>query len=80
VSRNVSTAAPIEGDYILSFTGLSWNVLKKTGQNSALTISAGEKNRKTALAHVRSLTEADAADGWEADGPDAFRQITRFRR
>jgi hypothetical protein len=29
---------------------------------------------------MRSLTERDCADGWEADGPDLFRQVTRFRR
>ena len=45
-----------------------------------MSISTGDANRKTALARIRSLTETDRADGWEADGPDLFRQITRFRR
>jgi len=80
MQRPTFTAEPVEGDYILSFTGFSWNVLRKTGQDSVMTVSSGEKSRKAALAHVRSLTEADTADGWEADGPDVFRQITRFRR
>ena len=74
------TAHPIEGDYILSFTGFSWNILRRTGHDSAMSVSTGDKNRKTALARIRSLTEIDSADGWEADGPDVFRQITRFRR
>ena len=74
------TAHPIEGDYILSFTGFSWNILRRTGHDSAMSISTGDANRKTALARIRSLTETDRADGWEADGPDLFRQITRFRR
>ncbi len=74
------TAHPIEGDYILSFTGLSWNILRRTGHDSSMSISAGDKNRKMGLARIRSLTETDRADGWEADGPGLFRQITRFRR
>jgi len=71
---------PVEGDYILSFTGFSWNILRRTGHDSAMSISTGDANRKTALARIRTLTETDRADGWEADGPDLFRQITRFRR
>jgi hypothetical protein len=74
------TAHPIEGDYILSFTGFSWNILRRTGHDSGMSISTGDANRKTALARIRSLSETDHADGWEADGPDLFRQIIRFRR
>ena len=71
---------PVEGDYILSFTGFSWNILRRTGHDGAMSISTGDANRKTALARIRSLSETDHADGWEADGPDLFRQIIRFRR
>jgi len=78
--RETSTARPVDGDYILSFTGFSWNVLRRTGHDSAISVSSGDKTRKAALARIRSLTEADRADGWEADGPDLFRQVTRFRR
>ena len=74
------TAHPIEGDYLLTYTGLTWNILRRTGHDSAMSISTGDKNRKIALARLRTLTETNRADGWEADGPDLFRQITRFRR
>ena len=78
--RATHTARPLEGDYILSFTGITWSVLRSTGELSATSIASGVKDRKTALARIRTLTEHDGADGWEADGRDLFRQITRFRR
>jgi hypothetical protein len=74
------TAHPIEGDYILSFTGFTWNIARRIGIDSGMSISTGDKDRKTGLARIRTLTETDHADGWEADGPNLFRQITRFRR
>ena len=52
---------PVEGDYILSFTGLSWNILRRTGHDSAMSISTGDTNRKTALARIRSLTETGSS-------------------
>ena len=78
--RDTHTARPLEGDYILSFTGITWNVLRSTGELSATSIASGVRDRKTALARIRTLTEDAGADGWEADGGDLFRQITRFRR
>ena len=74
------TAHPVQGDYILSFTGLTWNIARRTETDSGMSISTGDKDRKAGLARIRTLTETDHADGWEADGPDLFRQITRFRR
>lgn len=78
--RDVHTATPIKGDYILSFTGLTWNVLRSTGEASATSVSSGDRDRKTALARIRTLTEQDGADGWEAGGHGLYRQVTRFRR
>jgi hypothetical protein len=80
MQRATHTARPLAGDYIISFTGLTWNVLRSTGELSATSVSSGDRDRKTALARVRTLTEQDSADGWETDGPDLFRQVTRFRR
>lgn len=74
------TAHPAQGDYILRCTGITWHILRRIAPDSAQSISTGDKTRKTALARIRSLTETDHTDGWEADGPDLFRQITRFRR
>jgi len=73
-------ARPVDGDYILSFTEGAWNVSRRTGHDRLMSVSTGVKTRKVALARIRSLSELDQADGWEADGPDLFQQITRFRR
>jgi hypothetical protein len=77
---DIRTARPVSGDYILSFTGRAWNVLRSTGELSSMSVSTGDRDRKTALARIRTLTEHESADGWEADGHDLFRQVTRFRR
>ena len=78
--RDIHTAKPADGDYIISFTGLSWNVLRRTSRDSAMSVCTGDRDRKTALARIRTLTEQDGADGWETAGSDLFRQVTRFRR
>ena len=78
--REVYTARPIIGDYILSFTGLSWNILRRIGENRALSISTGDRDRKTALERIRTLSEADGSDAWQVDDDQLFRQIVRFRR
>lgn len=71
---------PREGDYVISPTGLTWNVLRSNGVDGGTSISVGAPDRKTALARVRSLTETDQSDGWETAGKGIFRQVTRFRR
>ena len=78
--RDVYTARPVVGDYILSFTGLTWNVLRHAGDGAAMSVSTGDRDRKKALERVRSRSEAEGADGWEAGGDNLFRQIVRFRR
>ena len=78
--RDVYAAKLVPGDYILSFTGLTWNVLRHMSDGAAMSVSTGDRDRKKALARVRSLSETDGADGWEADGDKLFRQIVRFRR
>ncbi len=78
--RDMLTTEPREGDYILSPTGLTWNVLRSIGGRSGASISVGDRDRKTALARLRLLAEADSADGWETAGTGLFWQITRFRK
>jgi hypothetical protein len=80
MQRDVYTSKPVAGDYILSFTGVTWNVLRHTGNGAAMSVSTGDRDRKMALARIRTLSETDGADGWEADGQDLFRQVVRFRR
>jgi hypothetical protein len=69
-----------DGDYVMRFTGLTWSVLRRTGEEGAFIVSTGHRDRKAALSQVRSLTERDESDGWEPVGPDWFRQVTQFRR
>ena len=80
MQRPTYVQRPRDGDYIMRFTGLTWSVVRRTGEEGAFILSTGYRDRKAALVQVRSLTERDQADGWEPDGPDLFRQITRFRR
>jgi hypothetical protein len=69
-----------DGDYVMRFTGLTWSVLRRTGEEGAFILSTGHRDRKAALSQVQSLTERDQSDGWEPVGPDWFRQVTHFRR
>ena len=78
--RDTLTTDPREGDYILRPTGLTWNVLRSSGDRSGRSVSVGDRDRKTALARLRVLAEADSADGWETTGTGLFWQITRFRK
>ena len=71
---------PKDGDYVMRFTGLTWSVLRRTGEEGAFILSTGHRDRKTALSLVQSLTERDQSDGWEPVGADWFRQVTHFRR
>ena len=80
MQRPTYITRPIDGDYIMRFGGLTWSILRRTGPEGAFILATGDRDRKAALARMRSLTERDCADGWEADGPDLFRQVTRFRR
>jgi hypothetical protein len=79
-NRETLSKLPRQGDYILSPTGLTWNVLRRNENHSGQSISVGDPDRKTALARLRSLTEADHSDGWETAGKGLFRRVTRFRK
>ena len=78
--RDTLTTDPREGDYILSPTGLTWSILRSNGDHSGKSISVGDREKKTAVARLRSLAEADQADGWETAGTGLFWRITRFRK
>jgi hypothetical protein len=79
MQRPTYVQRPRVGDYIMRFSGLTWNVFCTTGDAAAFLRPTGHRDRKAALLQVRSLTERDRSDGWEPDGPDLFRQVTRFR-
>lgn len=77
--RAVFTARPPHGDYILSPTGFSWDIRRATSNGSVMGISAGERNRKVALASLLALAEGDKADAWETVGTGSFWLIKRYR-
>ena len=77
--RDVFITNPPQGDYYLNPAGFTWHVRRATGQEgSALSIAVADRNRKTALARLLSLAEADQTDAWENEG-GSFRLIKRFR-
>jgi len=78
--RVTTTTDPREGDYVLSPTGFTWNILRRNGNHSGASISVGDRDKKAALTKLRSLAETDRADGWETAGTGVFWQIARFRQ
>ena len=79
-SRPTYIQHPKDGDYLMRFTGLTWSVLRRTGEEGAFILSTGHRDRKAALLEVQSLTERDHSDGWESIGADWFRQVSHLRR
>jgi len=79
IRRDIFAAHPPRGDYFLSPTGLTWGVRRTNDHGSVMSISAGEGNKKTALATLLSLAEGAQADAWETAGTGAFRLIKRYR-
>ena len=72
---------PNDGDYVMRFTGLTWTVLRRTGEGgAAFMLSTRYRDRQAALLQVQSLTERDQSDGWESIGAGWFRQVTHCRR
>lgn len=79
IRRDIVTASPPRGDYILSPTGLTWNISRSNGNGSVMSISVGGRNRKIGLATLLSLAERDKADAWETTGTGPFWLIKRYR-
>ena len=79
IRRAVFTASPLKGDYVLSPSGLTWNVRRSNGDGSAQGLFDGERDRRVALSHVVSLADGDETDAWETAGVDSFSLIARYR-
>lgn len=77
--RDVFTTRPQPGDYVLSPTGLTWGVRRTTENGGSMSLSAGEPDRKVALAALFSLADGDKVDAWEPVGPESFRLLRRSR-
>jgi hypothetical protein len=78
--RVTTTTDPREGDYVLSPTGLTWNILRRGRDRNGASVSTGDRDRKVALTKVRSLAQGDRSDAWETSGTGVFWQIARFRQ
>jgi hypothetical protein len=79
IRRHVFTASPTGGDYILGSTGVSWHVDRRNDGGTVMRISAGERNRKIALASLLSLAQTDHTDAWEPAGVNSYRLIEKHR-
>ena len=77
--RDIFSADPPSGDYILKPTGLTWGVDRTTGTGSVMRIATGEQQKKAALATLLSLAKGDGTDAWESAGTVSYRLIKRFR-
>ena len=77
MQRPIYIQRPTDGDYVMRFTGLTWSVLRRTGEEAAFILSTGHRDRKAALLEVQSASERDQSDGWEPVGAEWFRQQRR---
>ena len=77
IRRGIFTASPPAGDYILSTTGLTWNVDRTSATGGVLRVLAGEPNRKRALAALVGMADADDAGAWETVDAGSYRMIER---
>jgi hypothetical protein len=79
IRRETLTAAPQDGDYILSSTGYSWNVRRSNGDGSVQSIADGGRDKAVAFARVISLAGDTSTDAWETVGAGEFWLLRRFR-
>jgi hypothetical protein len=73
------TARPVDGDYILSPTGYSWNVRRSNGDGTVQSVFEGERDKKVARAQVISRADTDKTDAWQSTSPGEFWLLKGFR-
>jgi hypothetical protein len=77
--RDVFTARPLAGDYILRATGVTWGIGRSNADGSFLQMSAGERQKNVALAMLVMLADRNSADAWETVGGGSYRLVKRYR-
>ena len=77
--RQVFTARPPDGDYILSPTGLTWSIGRSNVDGSVMQMTAGECERNVAVATLLMLADRHGADAWEKAGTGSYRLVKRYR-
>jgi len=77
--NHIYTRKPLIGDYVLSRTGVSWNVDHSVGVDGVGRIQSGLTCKFTARDAVVRGARADATNAWETAGPSEFRLIRGYR-
>ena len=77
--RDVFSARPPAGDYILRPTGLTWNIGCATADGSIVQIAVGARTKSVALATLVMWADRGDADAWETFGADSYRLVKRNR-
>jgi len=79
IRREIYTAMPPSGDYILTLTGYSWNVGRSHGDGTVDLIGAGERENAVALATMIPLADAAQHRLLERLGAGVFPLRRRLR-
>jgi hypothetical protein len=75
IRRGIFTTSPPAGDYVLSTSGLTWNVDRTSAAGGRSRVLAGEANKNIARAALLRLADADNAGAWETIGAGSYRLI-----
>jgi hypothetical protein len=77
--RDVFTARPPAGDYILRPTGLTWGIGRSNSDGSVMQMTAGDREKNVAVATLLMLADRNGADAWETVGTGSYRLVKRYR-
>ena len=77
--REVFTARPPAGDYILRPTGLTWGIGRSNVDGSVMQMTAGDREKNVAVATLVMLADRNGADAWETVGTGSYRLVKRYR-
>ena len=77
--RDVFTARPPAGDYVLGTTGLTWGIGRSNVDGSVMQMTAGEREKSVAVATILMIADGNGADAWETFGTGSYRLVKRYR-
>jgi hypothetical protein len=77
--RDVFTARPPAGDYILRPTGFTWGIGRSNVDGSVMQMTAGDREKNVAVATLLMLADRNSADAWETVGTGSYRLVKRYR-
>ncbi|HSG01711.1 MAG TPA: hypothetical protein VLA20_11290 [Vicinamibacterales bacterium] len=79
IRRAVFSTVPQRDDYVLTPTGLTWNIDRAHGDGSVSRVSSGERDRAVAQRALLSLAARDGTDAWAGAGIRFYQLIERHR-